>query len=68
MEMRNLRDALDHILDAVEGRDPVRLGRHVAKVRTTSQSAAVGAHVARNGPPATLRRFRLCAGRSYHRG
>lgn len=49
MEMRNLRDALDHILDAVEGRDLVRLGRHVAKVRTTSQSAVPGPRVPRNG-------------------
>src|ERR1700682_5224079 len=39
MEMRNLRDALDHILDAVWRHELVGLGIELAKVRTSSQSA-----------------------------
>jgi FAD-dependent oxidoreductase domain-containing protein 1 len=39
MEMRNLRDALDHILDAVGRHEIVGLGIELAKLRTSSQSA-----------------------------
>jgi hypothetical protein len=36
-------------LNAVEGRELVRLGGHVAKVRTTSQSDGAGPRVPRDG-------------------
>jgi len=36
MEMGIFRDALDHILDAVDDRHLVRAGKDLAKVRTTS--------------------------------